>query len=92
MKQTVNMSYYFKNFFFLTLLPKIFLSLTPFKKKFKMTHFHFWVFFLSFSPFPPFQMARMSLCLTRVQPSQADVIGRFFFIIFFRSRRLEWRD
>jgi len=39
-----------ENFFFLTLMPKKILSLTPFEKKnFKMTHFHFLgIFFVVF--------------------------------------------
>jgi len=50
-------------------------SLTPFEKKFsKGPTFIFWGFFLSFSSFPPFQMAGMSPCLTRVSSSQAEMM------------------
>jgi len=73
------------NFFFLTLFAKKNSSLTPFENFFpKWPTFIFgFFFFLSFSPFPPFQMARLNVCLSRVQPSQADVIGQFFLKFFF---------
>jgi len=84
-----------RNFFFSDPIAKnIFKSDPLWEKKFQNDPLLFldFFFFLSFSPFPSFQMAGMSFCPTRVQPSQADVIGRFFFNFFFRSRRLEWRD
>ena len=87
---------YIQNFFFFwPYVQKKNSSLTPFEKKIPKWPtfiFGFFFFFLSFSPFPPFQMAGLNVCLTRVQPSQAEVIGRFVFKNFFCSRRFDWRD